>query len=300
MWPWAGQLICFFNSLSCQNRYKDRGLQTNGLQRCPHPNPGKESESESRSVVYNSLWPHGLYSPRDSAGHSTGVGSLSLLQGIFPTQRSNPGLSHSRWILYLLSHEGSPRILQWVAYPFSSRSSQLRNWTPVSHIADGFFTNWATVNVLGYMAGVKAPNQPRGPRNQMILGSWKTREVSSALEPSERSSSDPPVRLQLGFWPPELESSKFVLVYPPNVWSSITAARGGWYGWCPAPGAVAGLEEQQGPCPQGALPLWPRQVPRPTPHHHLVLLSHWEVPTGDRRQGREAGRSSSALSASPP
>ena len=60
-------------------------------------------------------------------GQNTGVGSLSLLQGIFPTQGSNPGLPHCRQILYQLSHKGSPRILEWVAYPFSSRSSQPRN-----------------------------------------------------------------------------------------------------------------------------------------------------------------------------
>ena len=46
------------------------------------------------------------------------MGSLSLLQGIFPTQGSNPGLPHCRWILYQLCHNGSPRILEWVAYPF--------------------------------------------------------------------------------------------------------------------------------------------------------------------------------------
>ena len=49
----------------------------------------------------------------------TGMGSLSLLQGIFPTQGSNPGLPHCRQILYQLSHKGSPRMLEWVAYPFS-------------------------------------------------------------------------------------------------------------------------------------------------------------------------------------
>jgi len=36
------------------------------------------------------------------------VDSLSLLQGISPTQRSNPGLPHCRWVLYQLSHKGSP------------------------------------------------------------------------------------------------------------------------------------------------------------------------------------------------
>ena len=64
------------------------------------------------------------YGPWNSPGQNTGVGSLSLLQGIFPTQGSNPGLPHCRWSLYQLSHKGSPRILEWVAYPFSSRSSQ--------------------------------------------------------------------------------------------------------------------------------------------------------------------------------
>ena len=55
----------------------------------------------------------------DSPGQNTGVGCLSLPQGFFPTQGSNPGLPPCRRILYCLSHQGSPRILQWVAYPFS-------------------------------------------------------------------------------------------------------------------------------------------------------------------------------------
>ena len=95
------------------------------------------------SVVSDSLQPHGLYSPWNSPGQNTVVGSLSLLQGIFPTQGSNPGLPHCRRVLYQLSHKGSPWILEWVAYPFSSRSSRPRNGTEVSHVAGGFFTNWA-------------------------------------------------------------------------------------------------------------------------------------------------------------
>ena len=59
-------------------------------------------------VMSDSLQPHGLYSPWNSLGQNTGVGSLSLLQRIFPTQESNPGLLHCRWILYQLSHKGSP------------------------------------------------------------------------------------------------------------------------------------------------------------------------------------------------
>ena len=50
---------------------------------------------------------HGLYSPRNSPGQNTGVGSGSLLQGIFPIQGLNPGLPHCRRILYHLSHQGS-------------------------------------------------------------------------------------------------------------------------------------------------------------------------------------------------
>ena len=100
-------------------------------------------ENERRSLVSDSLWPHGLYSPWNSPGQNTGVGSLSLLQGTFPTQGSNTGLWHCKWILYQLSHQGTSRILEWVAYPFSSGSSPPRNQTRVSCIAGGFFTNWA-------------------------------------------------------------------------------------------------------------------------------------------------------------
>ena len=100
-------------------------------------------KSQSCSVVSDSLWPHGLYSPWNSPGQNTGLGSLSLLQGIFPTQRSNPGLPHCRQILYQLSHKRNPRILEWVAYTFSSGSSWPRNCTGVSCIGGGFITNWA-------------------------------------------------------------------------------------------------------------------------------------------------------------
>ena len=54
----------------------------------------EESENESHSVVSNSLRPHGLYSPWSFPGQNTGVGSLSLLQGIFPTQGLKPGRLH--------------------------------------------------------------------------------------------------------------------------------------------------------------------------------------------------------------
>ena len=68
----------------------------------------KEDESESRSVMLDSLRPRGLYSPWNSLGQNTAVGSLSLLQRIFPAQGLDPGLPQCRWILYQQSHKGSP------------------------------------------------------------------------------------------------------------------------------------------------------------------------------------------------
>ena len=131
----------------------------------------------------DSLRPHGLYSPRNSLGQNTGVGSLSLpnpgikprspalqadslpaepqekpknigvgtlsfIQGIVPTLGSNPGLTHCRVNLYQLNHKGSPRILEWVAYPFSRASSGSRNQTRVSCIAGRFLTNWTIREAL--------------------------------------------------------------------------------------------------------------------------------------------------------
>ena len=77
----------------------------------------------------------------DSSEKNTGVGCHALLPGIFSTQGSNPGLPRCGLILYHLNHQGSPRILEWVAYPFSRGSSRFRNRTRVSGIAGGFFTS---------------------------------------------------------------------------------------------------------------------------------------------------------------
>ena len=97
--------------------------------------------SESHSVMSDSLLHQGLYSPWNSLGQNAGVDNLTLLQGIFPTQRSKPSLPHCRRILYQLSHKGSPRILEWVAIPFSRVSSQPKDQTQVSHFAGRFFTS---------------------------------------------------------------------------------------------------------------------------------------------------------------
>ena len=88
-------------------------------------------------------WNPGDSLPSEPPGKSknTGMGCHALLQGIFQTQGSNPGLPHFRWLLYHLSCQGSPRILEWVAYPFSRGTSQPRNQTGVSCIASIFFTS---------------------------------------------------------------------------------------------------------------------------------------------------------------
>ena len=81
---------------------------------------------------------------RDSPGKNTGVGCHALLQRIFPTQWLNPGLLHCRQILYQLSQQGSPKILEWVAYSFSRGFSPPRSQTGVSCTAGRFLTSWAT------------------------------------------------------------------------------------------------------------------------------------------------------------
>ena len=77
---------------------------------------------ESCSVVSDSLW---LYSPWNSPGQNTGVGSPSLLQGIFPTQGLNLGLPHCRQILYQMSHQGRCRCLGRCLKPFAPQGGSL-------------------------------------------------------------------------------------------------------------------------------------------------------------------------------
>ena len=96
---------------------------------------------------------HRLYSPLNSLGMNTGVGSLSLLQVIFPTQGSSQPRDQTQVSLIAGGFFTSwatreAQILEWVAYPFSSRFSQPRNQTRVSCIAGRFFTNWAIREAL--------------------------------------------------------------------------------------------------------------------------------------------------------
>ena len=137
-------------------------------------------ESESHSVLSDSLQPHGLYSPWNFSGQNTGVGSLSLLQGIFAT-RLNPGLPHCRQILYQLSHKGSPRFLEWVAYPFSSESSWPRNWTGVSCIAGGFFANWAIREAHSQYTNIKRNEKQKEQRIHHQIGCLTNIQTYTAL-----------------------------------------------------------------------------------------------------------------------
>ena len=65
----------------------------------------------------------------DSPGKNTGVGCHALLQGIFPTQGSNPGFPHFRWILYHLNHQGSPRYWSGLSLLQGIFQTQESNWS---------------------------------------------------------------------------------------------------------------------------------------------------------------------------
>ena len=73
----------------------------------------------------------------------------NTVHGILLSHGSNSGFPHCRRILYQLSHQVRPRILEWVAYPFSSESSQPRNLTRVSCIAGRFFASWIMIKDIG-------------------------------------------------------------------------------------------------------------------------------------------------------
>ena len=86
-----------------------------------------------RSFCQMEIWLHSPHSPYQ----------LQMGSRIRSVLIQTPTVQHCRHILYHLSHQGSPRILGWVAYPFSSRSSWPRNQTGVSCFAGRFFTSWA-------------------------------------------------------------------------------------------------------------------------------------------------------------
>ena len=105
------------------------------------------TESESRSVMSDSLSPRGtpwtIQCMEFSRPEYWG-GWPFPSPGDCPNPGIEPRSLHCRQILYQLSHQRSPRILECVAYPFSRGTSRPRNWTGVSCIAGGVFTNWTT------------------------------------------------------------------------------------------------------------------------------------------------------------
>ena len=148
------------------------------------------SESESHSVVIDSLWPHGLYSPWNSPGQNIGVGSHSLLQGIVPTQGSNPGLLHCRQILYQLSHQGTP--WKWKAKAiFLPRQKNYDSFSwcwsifvletsfsvsDISHLLSGCFQPEFISEMENHWIWNQNRNSPRS--RTMCLGAEKSRVCS--------------------------------------------------------------------------------------------------------------------------
>ena len=128
-------MLCWFlpyNNVN-QSKIHIHPVPSTPLSSCLHPTTlGLHCAMLNRSLCLTLCEPMDCSPPGDSPGKNTGVGCHALLQGFFPTQESNPGLSCCKQILYHLSHQGSPRILEWVVYPFSSRSSRPRNQTGVA------------------------------------------------------------------------------------------------------------------------------------------------------------------------
>ena len=116
------QTYCLYNKVSPTDDFKLRKYPT--------------GDSESLSVVSNSLWPQGVYSPWNSPSQNTGVGSLSLLQRIFPTQGLNIGLPHRRQILLPAEPQGKPnsqvkgiRKVERSYFKSSSSEKRPQGWT---------------------------------------------------------------------------------------------------------------------------------------------------------------------------
>ena len=107
--------------------------------------PRQNRKSGSCSVVSDSLQPHGLYSPWNSPDKNPGVGSCSLLQGIFPTQGLNPHLPHCRQILYQLSHQGSPKPWSFLQGPQSRILLSCKCVSPWRHNLSKSVKNWASL-----------------------------------------------------------------------------------------------------------------------------------------------------------
>ena len=110
----------------------------------------------------NSLQPHGLYSPSTPPGQNTGMGSCSLLQGIFPTQGSNPGFPHCRQILYQMSHQGREALrYSSVQVSRSVVSNSVIPWTAARQPSLSITNSWSLLKLMSI--------KPVIPFNHLIL-----------------------------------------------------------------------------------------------------------------------------------
>ena len=148
--PWTIQFSSV-QSLSCVQLFATPWTTRSTLGLPVHHQLPKSTQTHVHWVGDAIQTSHPLSSPSPPAlnlsQHRGLFSSLSLFQGISPIHGSNWGFPHCRQILYQLSHKGSPRILEWVAYPFSRGSSWPRNQTGVS-VTGRFFTNWAIREAL--------------------------------------------------------------------------------------------------------------------------------------------------------
>ena len=123
--------------------------------------------------------PCNLYSPWNSPGQNTGVGSRSLHQGIFPTQGSNPGLPHFRQILYQLNHKGSPKSLGRALILYGPSQVALVVKNPPANAEDT--RNMGLIPGLGRSPGGGSGNplQCSFLENPMDRGAWRLQSVGS-------------------------------------------------------------------------------------------------------------------------
>ena len=135
--------------------------------------------SESRSVMSDSLRPLGLYSPWNSLGQNTGVGSLALLQWISPTQELNRGLLHCRRIRYQLSYQGSPLV------PLESHITSLSSSFFHSHAT----LLWVLLYLAELLASINILIRPTLGQNPSLTPYWPENKLAyfsseSMMEPS--------------------------------------------------------------------------------------------------------------------
>ena len=111
--------------------------------------------------------PSGFSVHGDSSGKNTGVGCHAFLQGIFPTQELNPDLLHCRWILYHLSHQGSPEDVVYIHIYSGIYYSAIE----INEIMP-FAATWMELSFPGSSAGNESANNAGDPGS--IPGSEKS------------------------------------------------------------------------------------------------------------------------------